>query len=125
LLSLGIIALVGEALIPGFGVSGTIGVASLALFFSGYLIQGYAGMGLVVLFLAGLLLIAIEIFVIPGFGFTGITGLAAIFGSLFFIFPRFFNGMDYYGCSTSLSTIGTILLIKFLEQLFLAEDFTG
>ncbi|MBF8436015.1 nodulation protein NfeD [Halanaerobiaceae bacterium Z-7014] len=113
LLSLGIIALIGEALIPGFGVSGTIGVASLALFFSGYLIQGYAGMGLVVLFLAGLLLIAIEIFVIPGFGFTGITGIAAIFASLFFIFPDSSMAWTIMAAVLVLSTIGTIILIKF------------
>ncbi len=113
LLSLGIIALIGEALIPGFGVSGTIGVASLALFFSGYLIQGYAGMGLVVLFLAGLLLIAIEIFVIPGFGFTGITGIAAIFASLFFIFPDSSMAWTIMASVLVFSTIGTIVLIKF------------
>ncbi|MGM0413584.1 MAG: NfeD family protein [Bacillota bacterium] len=130
LLSLGIIALVGEALIPGFGVSGTIGVASLALFFSGYLIQGYAGMGLIVLFLAGLLLIAIEIFVIPGFGFTGVTGIAAIFASLFFIFPDSSMAWTILAAVLVFSTIGTILLIKlfgtsyFWRRISLGESLT-
>lgn len=130
LLSLGIIALVGEALIPGFGVSGTIGVASLALFFSGYLIQGYAGMGLVVLFLAGLLLIAIEIFVIPGFGFTGVTGIAAIFASLFFIFPDSSMAWTILAAVLVFSAIGTILLIKlfgtsyFWRRISLGESLT-
>ena len=130
LLTLGIIALIGEALIPGFGVSGTIGVTSLALFFSGYLIQGYAGMGLVVLFLAGLLLIAIEIFVIPGFGFTGITGIAAIFASLFFIFPDSSMAWTIIAAVLVFSTIGTILLIKFFgtsyfwRRLSLGESLT-
>ncbi len=131
LLSLGIIALVGEALIPGFGVSGTIGVASLAIFFSGYMIQGYAGLGLIVLFLAGLLLIAIEIFVIPGFGFTGITGITAIFASLFFIFPESSMAWTIIASVLVLSTIGTILLIKFFgtsyfwRRISLAESLTS
>lgn len=131
LLSLGIIALVGEALIPGFGVSGTIGVASLALFFSGYLIQGYAGMGLIVLFLAGLLLIAIEIFVIPGFGFTGITGIAAIFASLFFIFPDPSLAWAILAAVLVFSTIGTVLLIRlfgtsyFWRRISLSESQTS
>lgn len=131
LLSLGIIALIGEALIPGFGVSGTIGVASLALFFSGYMIQGYAGMGLIVLFLAGLLLVAIEIFVIPGFGFTGITGIAAIFASLFFIFPDPTMAWTILAAVLVFSAIGTILLIKlfgtsyFWRRISLSESQTS
>ncbi|MDI3538090.1 MAG: hypothetical protein PWQ41_125 [Bacillota bacterium] len=37
---------------------------------------------LVLLFLTGLLLLALEAFVVPGFGLLGLAGLAAIFGSL-------------------------------------------
>lgn len=37
---------------------------------------------LVLLFVTGLLLLALEVFVIPGFGLTGLAGLVALFGSL-------------------------------------------
>lgn len=112
LLTIGIVGLVGEALIPGFGVSGTIGVLSMAAFFSAYIYQGYAGLGLVVLFLAGLLLLAIEIFVIPGFGFTGIGGLTAIFLSFFLVFPESSTAWRMLAAVTVLSVVGVGVLIK-------------
>ncbi|MDK2855818.1 MAG: hypothetical protein PWQ86_1031 [Bacillota bacterium] len=37
---------------------------------------------LVLLFATGLLLLALEVFVVPGFGLTGIAGLTAVIGSL-------------------------------------------
>ncbi|MFW6268780.1 MAG: NfeD family protein, partial [Bacillota bacterium] len=87
LLTLGFVALMFEILAPGFGVGGTVGILSLSLFFSSYVINGYAGWGLVILFLAGLGLLLLELLVIPGFGITGIGGIAAMVTSLMLIFP--------------------------------------
>ncbi len=112
LLSIGIIGLVGEAMVPGFGVSGTAGVLGLGLFFTGYLVEGYAGLGMVVLFLAGLVLIAIELFIIPGFGITGIGGIAAIVASLFFIFPDSQTAFRIIAAVLAISVAGTVILIK-------------
>ncbi len=87
LLIIGFSALIFELLVPGFGVGGTVGLMSLGLFFSGYVINGVASWGIIVLFLVGLLLIILEAFVVPGFGITGIGGMISIFVSLYFIFP--------------------------------------
>ncbi|WP_159429734.1 NfeD family protein [Halarsenatibacter silvermanii] len=112
LLSVGLVALVGEVLVPGFGLSGTVGVLSLGIFFSAYLSQGYAGLGLMALFLAGILLIVIEVFIIPGFGITGIGGLTAVLTSLFFIFPDRALALRIIVAVMVLSVLGVFLLIK-------------
>ena len=112
LLSLGLVALVGEVLVPGFGLSGTVGILSLGLFFSAYLYQGYAGLGLVALFLAGVLLIIIEVFFIPGFGVAGIGGLTAMFISLYFFIPDQTLALRIIVAVMVLSVVGVALLIK-------------
>lgn len=81
-------ALIFEALTPGFALGGTVGVISLLLFFLSHLYTGAVGAGIVILFLLGIILILAEIFVIPGFGIAGISGITAIILSLFFIFPN-------------------------------------
>ena len=54
------------------------GIAVFALFFWGHLLAKLAGWEDAVLIAIGILLIAVEIFVIPGFGLAGISGTAAL-----------------------------------------------
>ena len=61
---------------PGFGLPGALGIASLAVFFAGHHIAGLAGWEHMALFLTGVALLAVELFVLPGFGITGVTGIA-------------------------------------------------
>lgn len=81
-------ALIFEALTPGFALGGTIGVISLLLFFATHIFTGAIGTGIVILFIIGVILILAEIFLIPGFGVAGISGITAILVSLFYIFPN-------------------------------------
>lgn len=80
--------LIFEALTPGFGLGGSIGIAALLLFFGGHILTGSLGVGMLSLFLVGILLILLEVFIIPGFGIAGISGISAVLISLFFIFPN-------------------------------------
>ena len=112
LLSIGFVALISEAIIPGWGVGGTIGLLSLATFFSGYLINGYAHWGLIVLFIVGIVLMAIELFVVPGFGITGIGGLIAIFASLYFFFPDPSTALGVMAAVLVISIVLLFILIK-------------
>jgi membrane-bound serine protease (ClpP class) len=82
LMTLGILGIIVELRTPGFGVPGVLGVASLALFFWGHWLVRLAGWEELLLVGAGLLLLAVELFVTPGFGLTGILGLAALVGGL-------------------------------------------
>jgi membrane-bound serine protease (ClpP class) len=81
-------ALIFEALTPGFAIGGTVGVISLLIFFASHIFTGSIGTGIVVLFIIGVILILAEVFIIPGFGIAGISGIAAVLVSLFFIFPN-------------------------------------
>lgn len=114
LLIIGFSALIIELLIPGFGVSGTVGLISLGLFFSGFLINGVASWGIIVLFLVGLLLILLEAFVVPGFGITGIGGIISILVSLYYLFPTPQVAVNVI--ATSL--IATVILTFFVGKYF-------
>lgn len=82
LLSLGILGLVFEIKTGAFGIGGLISLASLGLFFGSSLILGLAGWEEILLLGLGLLALAVEVFVIPGFGIAGIVGIVAIVGSM-------------------------------------------
>ncbi len=59
------------------------GLACFGLFFWGHLLANLAGWEDFLLIALGLLLIGVEVFVIPGFGFAGIAGTVALAGGLF------------------------------------------
>ncbi len=82
LMIIGFLGIYIEIKTPGFGLPGILGAACLALFFWGHHIAGLAGMEDLILFVVGLALVLVEIFLIPGFGFAGIFGLALILVSL-------------------------------------------
>jgi membrane-bound serine protease (ClpP class) len=67
---------------PGFGVPGALGILSLALFFWGHWLVRLAGWEELLLVGAGVILLAIELFVTPGFGVIGTLGLVALLGGL-------------------------------------------
>jgi len=81
LLSLASIGLIVELYSPGFGIPGSIGLASLILYFYGHIVAGLAGYETIVLLILGIVLIIVEIFA-PG-GILGFLGLGAIVGALF------------------------------------------
>ncbi|MEA3447985.1 MAG: NfeD family protein [Bacteroidota bacterium] len=63
---------------PGIGFPFIIAVAAALLYFAPAYIEGLAGQWEILLFIVGVILIAVEIFVIPGFGVAGILGIAAL-----------------------------------------------
>jgi len=83
LLTIGFLGIYFELQAPGWGISGTIGVICLILFFGGYLLVGLAQWTEIILFMAGTILLTIEIFTIPGFGFVGVSGIFFIILSIF------------------------------------------
>jgi membrane-bound serine protease (ClpP class) len=82
LLSLGILGLVFEIKTGAFGLGGLLSLVSLGLFFGSSLILGLAGWEEVLLLGLGLMALAVEVFVIPGFGVAGIVGILAIVASM-------------------------------------------
>ena len=93
LLVVGLIALYVEFSAPGLGAGGIIAAMCFTLFFWSKFLGGTAAWLEVVLFLLGVVFLLIEIFVTPGFGFAGITGLLLIVVSLImagqdFVIPK-------------------------------------
>jgi len=81
-LGLGILLMYFEAQTPTFGAFGFLGVCLLLLVFASNYFAGMAGNEPVILFAIGVLLIAVELFVVPGTVIAGLAGLLLVFGSL-------------------------------------------
>lgn len=75
LLVIGMIAIYIELSAPGISVGGLIGGLCFILFFWSRFLGGTSGWLEVILFAAGVVFIAVEVFVIPGWGVSGILGL--------------------------------------------------
>jgi membrane-bound serine protease (ClpP class) len=82
LMTVGILGIIVELRTPGFGVPGVIGLASLGLFFWGHWLVRLAGWEEILLVMLGVILLALELFVIPGFGIAGVLGILALLGGL-------------------------------------------
>lgn len=82
LISIGMLGIILELRTPGFGIPGGLGIASLALFFWGHWLVQLAGWEEMLLVAAGIVLLVVELFVIPGFGIAGMLGIVAVLTGL-------------------------------------------
>ncbi|MDR1904742.1 MAG: nodulation protein NfeD [Treponema sp.] len=116
LIVIGVVLIFLEINTPGFGIPGVGAIIAFALVFGSGLLLGKVGSMELILFLLGIGLLAVEIFLLPGFGITGITGLLLIGASLVFsmqdfVIPRFSWEWDILGRNTVVVTIGLIAAI--------------
>ncbi|MCA9237385.1 MAG: hypothetical protein KDA44_18050 [Planctomycetales bacterium] len=93
LLMIGLVALFVEIKTAGLGIGGVVFTICFVLFFWAKYLDQTAGALEIVLFLTGLVLILIEIFVIPGFGIFGLAGglltvCSLILASQTFVLPH-------------------------------------
>jgi membrane-bound serine protease (ClpP class) len=112
LLSLGVLGIIIEIKTPTFGLAGAAGLTMLALFFGSRYIIGLAGMEEFILLGAGVVLLGVEAFVIPGFGIAGIAGIAAIGSSIFLsLLPSFATAADVSAAAGILSVAGIAVVL--------------
>jgi membrane-bound serine protease (ClpP class) len=125
LLTLGFLGILFELKIPGWGISGTLGLLFLALFFWGHYLVGLASWTELVIFFLGIMLLLLEIFIIPGFGITGISGIILILAGIFLSLiknplsvPEAQLTQAFYTLSFAIiiTFIGIILSWKFLPR---------
>lgn len=130
LLTLGFLGLIFEITTPGWGVPGTGGLIALALFFGGRYVTGLAGFEEIGLFILGLLLLILEIFVIPGFGIAGVLGIVAVMVSVILVFGNIQVALTSLFIALSVSIVAFILLWKriaksrFWQRLVLSHNET-
>lgn len=67
---------------PGIGFPLGVAILAAVLYFSPLYLEGLAANWEILLFIVGLILIALEIFVVPGFGITGISGITLALSGL-------------------------------------------
>ncbi|WP_300457932.1 NfeD family protein [Desulfobacula sp.] len=89
LMLIGIGAIYTEIKAPGFGLPGMVGILCLGLVFCNQYLVGLADYTELLLLLIGVLLLGVEVFVLPGFGVAGISGLLFIAAGLVLSFQGF------------------------------------
>jgi membrane-bound serine protease (ClpP class) len=103
----GLVAFYIEFSAPGISLGGLIGLLCFALFFWSRFLGGTAELLQVILFLVGVAFVALEVFVLPGFGVSGVIGgllmLAAIMMAL--------QGFAIPSTPRQFSVFGTSLLV--------------
>lgn len=67
---------------PGIGFALLVSITAALLFFAPLYLEGLAAHWEIVLFIVGVILIVLEVFVIPGFGVAGILGILCVIGGL-------------------------------------------
>lgn len=109
LILLGLALVVVDGLVGGFGIVALIGVGLLGLFFWGHLLADLAGWEDLVLILVGITLIAIEVFVVPGFGIPGILGTLSLVGGLVLAMTRRSFGEEGF-TAEAVDALSTLLI---------------
>ncbi|MEJ2703351.1 MAG: hypothetical protein P8Z79_13000 [Sedimentisphaerales bacterium] len=85
------IALLGayiEFTTPGFGLPGLVAVTCFVIIVGSKYLLGMANWVEIVVFVVGVLLLLVEIFVLPGFGIAGVTGIVFMLAGLFGMLVR-------------------------------------
>jgi len=127
LITIGLITLVFELSAPGLSFGGLTSLLCFSLFFWSRFLGGTSGWLEVLLFGMGLIFIAVEFFVIPGFGFAGIGGIILLLVSLIMassrgLFPETPEEINGFGIDV-LTVIGAFLC--FLVALFFLSRYIG
>jgi membrane-bound serine protease (ClpP class) len=124
LITVGMLGIILEIRTPGFGLPGTLGIASLALFFWGHWLVQLAGWEELLLFGSGLVLLILEIFVIPGFGVAGILGISALLAGLSLSLIGGGASWEFILKATSrvifsllIALVASLLMLRFLPRL--------
>ena len=136
LMGLGLLLLFIEFKTPSFGLIGGAGIALIVIVFASNYIAGLAGYEIVLLFIVGVGLVALELFILPGTIILGFLGLSLMIVSLVWsladLWPTPGGGISVdwsrvidSSLTVILSTLGAIaalaLLWKFLPKRFLTS----
>ncbi|MCH7721888.1 MAG: nodulation protein NfeD [Bacteroidetes bacterium] len=132
LIMIGFFGLLAEIKSPGWGVPGTAGLIALTLFFGTSYILQLASVIEILMFIIGVALILLEVFVIAGFGIAGVSGIILVFASLFFSligsdpfldFEMVSNAIIQLSVSLVAAIILIIILAKFLPKTTIFNKF--
>ncbi len=130
-LTLGFLGLFYELKTPGWGIPGAAGLVFLSAYFVPHILVGQSGWGAPALLALGILFMVLEIFVIPGFGISGIFGLILIIASTLWAYgiSNLTEGLWVTSIALTMAFFMIMLSLKYLpnlnlkgNQLFLSES---
>jgi membrane-bound serine protease (ClpP class) len=136
LILIGLGALFLEISTPGFGIPGTVAILCFLTIFGTNSMLGTVGSPEILLFLLGVGLLVLEIFVIPGFGVAGVSGIVFIGVALVLSMQDFvIPGVDWewdilyrnilvVGAGLTAGIAGIVILALFAPRLRLFDRFT-
>ena len=129
LLIIGAIGIYIEFKTPGFGLPGIIGIAAFAVYFLGGYVAGFSGMEWLLVFILGLALVAIDLFVFPGTIALGLLGVALMLASILMALVDMYPGMpavptlpqlrlplEQLGLAFLGSAVGVVILSRILPR---------
>jgi membrane-bound serine protease (ClpP class) len=116
LIILGLVMIFLEIQSPGFGIPGVVAIIVFVTVFGSGALLGKVGSPEILLFIMGVALLAVEIFLLPGFGIAGIAGLIIIGVSLVlsmqdFVIPRFDWEWQFLGRNVVVVCVGMLAAV--------------
>jgi membrane-bound serine protease (ClpP class) len=114
LLFVGVFMLVIEFKLPGIGLPAVISALAFLLFFWSHYLSGTADQLEIILFLLGMVCLALELFVFPGFGIFGMSGIllmlcSIVLASHTFVWPS--NDYEYQELGHTLLQVTALLVV--------------
>lgn len=110
---------------PGIGFPIAASIIAAILYFAPLYLEGLAANWEILIFIIGLILLAVEIFVIPGFGVSGILGISLIISgltlSLIDNIGFNFEGVPLNGIIKSLLTVVVSTFIGFIASFYIGR----
>lgn len=129
LMGLGLLGLFIEFKTPGFGIFGVGGGLLLAIVFLGHFVAGFSGHEPMLIFALGVVLVALELFLLPGTVVLALSGIIMMLGSLLWsmadIWPNepltisgelFFTPMLNLALGVLVAIFGAVVLVRFLPK---------
>ncbi len=109
MLTIGLYGLFIEMGTPGLSIPGIIALLCFALFLWSKELNGTVDALEVVLIVVGILCLSVEIFIIPGFGVFGFSGLGLIFIGLVLASQTFIIPQNNFQVDSMIDSIGTVI----------------
>lgn len=110
---------------PGIGFPLGIAILAAVLYFAPLYLEGMADHWEILIFVVGVILVGVEIFVIPGFGVAGIAGIIFIFGGLVLSLINNvnfdFEGVEITGVGVAVATVVIGIFGGFIFALYLGN----
>ncbi|MHC4663676.1 MAG: NfeD family protein [Planctomycetota bacterium] len=111
ILLLGLLGIFIEYKTPGFGFPGAIGAACIFLFFFVAYLADLATLIEPIIFTLGAILVALELFVIPGFGVAGVSGIILMGIAIILAMQRFTIPASSGDWDITMKNAGTVVLV--------------